>query len=96
MKGSASIINTLLTEVDSLTYRIRSIKQTYKTTSNYRLRGRLIFEIKNIIKRVSEIYKISELLNKRKSDNITFSYLLMVKSKRTLNETKYLSNLYFS
>ena len=96
MKGSASIINTLLTEVDSLTYRIRSIKQTYKTTSNYRLRGRLIFENKNIIKRVSEIYKISELLNKRKSDNITFSYLLMVKSKRTLNETKYLSNLYFS
>ena len=96
MKGSASIINTLLTEVDSLTYRIRSIKQTYKTTSNYRLRGRLIFENKNIIERVNEIYKISELLNKRKSDNLNFSYLLMEKSKRTLNETKYLSNLYFS
>ena len=96
MKGSASIINTLLTEVDSLTYRIRSIKQTYKTTSNYRLRGRLMSENKNIIERVNEIYKISELLNKRKSDNINFSYLLMEKSKRTLNETKYLSNLYFS
>ena len=96
MKGSASIINTLLTEVDSLTYRIRSIKQTYKTTSNYRLRGRLMSENKNIIERVNEIYKISELLNKRKSDNLTFSYLLMEKSKRTLNETKYLSNLYFS
>ena len=96
MKGSASIINTLLTEVDSLTYRIRSIKQTYKTTSNYRLRGRLMTENKNIIERVNEIYKISELLNKRKSDNLNFSYLLMEKSKRTLNETKYLSNLYFS
>ena len=82
-------------EVDVLSTRLRNIKQSYKTTENKALKGRLFAENKNIFKRVNEIYKIAELLNKKNNDNINFSTLLVEITKRTLNENKYESNLFF-
>ena len=95
MKESHSITNNLLIEVDVLTNRLRNIKQSYKTTENKALKGRLISENKNIFKRVNEIYKIAELLNKRKKEKINFSSLLVEITKRTLNENKFERNLFF-
>ena len=94
MKESLSITNNLLIEVDVLTNRLRNIKQSFKTTHNKGLKERLFFENKNIFKRVIEIYKIAELLNKSGNDKINFSNLLVEKTKRTLNENKYESNLF--
>ena len=82
-------------EVDFLSNRLRNIKQSYKTTENKALKGRLFSENKNIFKRVNEIYKIAELLNKNKTEKINFSNLLAEKTKRTLNENKFESNLFF-
>ena len=82
-------------EVEVLSNRLRNIKQSYKTTENKALKGRLITENKNIFKRVNEIYKIAELLNKKNTDNINFSKLLIEMTKRTLNENKFESNLFF-
>ena len=59
MKESQSLTNNLLIEVDVLSNRIRNIKQSYKTTENDALKGRLLTENKNIFKRVKEIYKIA-------------------------------------
>jgi len=73
-------------EVDVLSNRLRNIKQSYKTTENKSLKGRLFSENKNIFKRVSEIYKIAELLNKKNNEKIKFSNLLLEITKRTLNE----------
>ena len=82
-------------EVDVLSNRIRTIKQSFKTTHNKGLKERLVSENKSIFKRVNEIYKIAEILNKRSSENINFSILLFEKTKRTLNENKFESNLFF-
>ena len=95
MKESQSLTNNLLMEVDVLSNRLRNIKQSYKTTENKALKERLFSENKNIFKRVNEIYKIAELLNKNNTDNINFSNLLVEKTKRTLNENKFESNLFF-
>ena len=95
MKESQSLTNSLLIEVDVLSNRLRNIKQSYKTTENKSLKGRLFSENKNIFKRVNEIYKIAELLNKNNTENINFSNLLFEKTKRTLNENKFESNLFF-
>ena len=81
-------------EVDFLSNRLRNIKQSYKTTENKALKGRLFIENKNIFKRVKEIYKIAELLNKN-NGKINFSNLLFELTKRTLNENKFKSNLFF-
>ena len=81
-------------EVDFLSNRLRNIKQSYQTTENKALKGRLFIENKNIFKRVKEIYKISELLNKN-NGKINFSNLLFEITKRTLNENKLESNLFF-
>jgi len=94
MKESLSLTNNLLMEVEVLSNRLRNIKQSYKTTENKALRGRLFSENKNIFKRVNEIYKIAELLNK-KNEKINFSNLLFEITKRTLNENKFESNLFF-
>ena len=94
MKESQSLTNNLLMEVDFLSNRLRSIKQSYKTTENKALKGRLFIENKNIFKRVKEIYKIAELLNKN-NGKINFSNLLIEITKRTLNENKFESNLFF-
>jgi len=95
MKESQSLTNNLLMEVDVLSNRLRNIKQTYKTTENKALRERLFSENKNIFKRVNEIYKIAELLNKKNNEKINFSKLLVEISKRILNENKFESNLFF-
>ena len=95
MKESQSITNNLLIEVDVLSNRLRNIKQSFKTTDNKALKERLFSENKNIFKRVNEIYQIAELLNKKTNEKINFSNLLIELTKRTLNENKFESNLFF-
>ena len=95
MRESQSLTNNLLMEVFFLSNRLRNIKQSYKTTENKSLKGRLFSENKNIFKRVNEIYRIAELLNKNNTENINFSNLLVEITKRTLNENKFESNLFF-
>ena len=95
MKESQSLTNNLLMEVDVLSNRLRNIKQSYKTTENKALKVRLFSENKNIFKRVNEIYRIAELLNKKNNEKINFSKLLIEITKRTLNENKFESNLFF-
>ena len=95
MKESESLTNNLLMEVDVLSNRLRNIKQSFKTTHNKALKERLFSENKNIFKRVSEISKIAELLNKKSNEKINFSNLLVEITKRTLNENKFESNLFF-
>ena len=95
MKKSESIINNLLFEVDSLTYRLRNIKQCFNTTTNSRLRERLFNENEINFRRVKEIYKIAELLNKKSNNEINYSSLLIEKTRRTLNETRKELNLFF-
>ena len=82
-------------EVEVLSNRLRNIKQSYKSTENKTLKGRLFSENKNLFKRVNEIYKIAELLNKKNTEKINFSKLLVEITKRTLNENKFESNLFF-
>ena len=95
MKESQSLTNCLLIEVDVLSNRLRNIKQSFKTTHNKALKERLFSENKNIFKRVNEISKIAELLNKKSNEKINFSKLLAEITKRTLNENKFESNLFF-
>ena len=95
MKESESLTNSLLMEVEVLSNRLRNIKQSYKSTENKALKGRLFSENRNLFKRVNEIYKIAELLNKNNTENINFSKLLVEITKRTLNENKFESNLFF-
>ena len=95
MKESHSITNSLLIEVDTLTNRLKNIKQTFKTTQNIGLKQRLFSENKNIFKRVNEIFKIAEHLNSSNIEKLNFSTLLIEKTKRTLNENKFESNLFF-
>jgi hypothetical protein len=82
-------------EVEVLSNRLRNIKQSYKSTENKALKVRLFSENKNLFKRVNEIYKIAEILNKNNTENINFSNLLVEITKRTLNENKFESNLFF-
>jgi len=81
-------------EVDVLSNRLRNIRQSYKTTENKSLKGRLLTENNNIFKRVNEIHKIAKILNKN-NEKINFSNLLFEITKRTLNENKFESNLFF-
>ena len=95
MKESHSITNNLLIEVEVLTSRLRNIKQTFKTTQNIRLKERLFSENNNIFKRINEIYKIADHFEKSNNEKFSFSTLLFEKTKRTLNENKFESNLFF-
>ena len=95
MKESQLLTNNLLMEVGVLSNRLRNIKQSFKATDNKALKGRLFAENNDIFIRVNEIYKIAELLNKKNNDKINFSTLLIEITKRTLNENKYESNLFF-
>ncbi len=81
-------------EVYVLSNRLRNIKQSFNNTENKTLKGRLFSENNNIFKRVNEIYKIAKLLNKN-NEEINFSNLLFEITKRTLNENKFESNLFF-
>jgi len=94
MKESQSLTNNLLMEVEVLSNRLRNIKQSYKSTENKALKGRLFSENKNLFKRVNEIYKIAEILNKKNNEKMNFSSLLVEITKRTLNENKFESNLF--
>ncbi len=82
-------------EVDVLSSRLKNIKQSYKTTHNQRLKIRLFSENKIIYKRVNEIYKIAELLNKESIEKLNFTNLLIEKLKRTMTENKFETNLFF-
>ena len=95
MKESHSITNNLLFEVELLTNRLRNIKQTFKSTQNIGLKKRLFSENKNIFKRINEIYKIAENLEKSNNKEFNFSTLLFERTKRSLNENKFESNLFF-
>ena len=95
MKVSESIINNLLIEVDSLTCRLRSIKLSFQSTSNDRLKERLIYENKSIFERVNDINKTALYLNRSGNEKISFSSLLLEKSRRTLKEISKESNLFF-
>ena len=95
MKESQSLTNNLLIEVDALTNRLRNIKKSFKNTHNRALQDRLFSENKNIFKRVIEISKIADLLNKNNNEKINYSNLLVEMTKRTLNENKFESNLFF-
>ena len=94
MKESLSLTNNLLMEVDVLSNRLKNIKQSFSSTDNNALKERLFSENKNIFKRVNEIYKIAELLNKNNTEKINFSNLLVEITKRILNENKFESNLF--
>ena len=95
MNESLSLTNNLLMEVDVLNNRLRNIRQSFKTTNNKALKERLFSENKNIFKRVNEIYRIAEHLNKKSNGQINFSKLLFEITKRTLNENKFESNLFY-
>ena len=82
-------------EIDLLSNRLRNIKESFKTTNNIVLKERLLSENKIISKRVNEIYRIACILNKKNSAKINFSNLLFEITKRTLNENKFESNLFF-
>ena len=95
MKGSESLINTLLIEIDSLNFRLRNIQQCIHKTSNIRLRERLAKENKCIFDRVYEVFKISTLIKTSTIEKINFSSLLEEKCKRILDEAKAENNLFF-
>ena len=95
MKESQSITSNLLMEVDVLSNRLRNIKQSFKTTHNKTLKERLFSENKIIFKRVNEISRIAELLNKKSNEKINFSNLLIELTKRALNENEFERNLFF-
>ena len=95
MQESQSVTNSLLIEVDILSNRLKNIKQSFKITNNKALKERLFLENKNIFKRVNEIHKIAELLNKKNNEKINYPKLLVEASKRILNENKFESNLFF-
>ena len=82
-------------EVYVLSNRLRNIKQSFKTTHNKALKERLFSENKTIFKRVKEISQIADLLNKKSNGKLNFSNLLVEMTKRTLNDNKFKSNLFF-
>ena len=95
MQESQLLTNNLLVEVDVLSNRLKNIRQSFTTTENKALQERLLCENNNIYKRVDEIHKIAELLNKKNNDKFSFSKLLFETSKRTLNQNKFETNLFF-
>jgi len=82
-------------EVDVLSNRLRNIKQSFKTTHNKALKERLFSENIKIYKRVDEISRIAELINKNTNEKINFSNLLIEITKRILIENKFQNSLYF-
>ena len=96
MYRTESIINNLLEEVDSLSYRIQNIKQAYFNTAHDGLRERLIYENQIISQRLNEIFSVAKLLKKRNFEIISFSSLLLEKCERTIAQIKIEKNLFFS
>ena len=82
-------------EVDSLSYRITNIHQTYFNTSHLGLRDRLFYEYKKISERLNEILSIAKVLKNKNNENISFSSLLVEKCKRTIDKKRIEKNLFF-
>ena len=95
MYKTESIINNLLFELDSLSYRITNIHQAYCNTSHTGLRERLFDENKNISQRLYEISSIAKVLKDRNNENVSFSSLLVEKCERTISQTRIRKNLFF-
>ena len=95
MYKSETIVNNLLMEVDSLSYRITNINQAYFSTSHERLRERLFHENIILSKRLEEIFTIAKILKNRNNEFITFSSLLVEKCERTISKKRMEKNLFF-
>ena len=95
MYKSESIINNLLTEVDSLSSRVTTIQQAYCNTTHLGLRERLFYENKNISQRISEIFLIAKELKNWNKDHISFSSLLLEKCIRAIDRNRLEKNLFF-
>ena len=95
MKESQLLTNDLLMEVAVLSNRLKNNKHSYNNTENKALKGRLFTENKYVFKRVNEIHRIAKILSKKNNEKINFSNLLFEITKRTLNENKFESNLFF-
>ena len=95
MNRSESLISNLLLEVDSLSNRIVNIKQSYSNTTHKGLRSRLFYENKSIFQRLNEIYSIAKFLKNRTVEKISFTSLLLEKTKRTIAQTRIEKNLFF-
>lgn len=95
MNKSESIINDLLIEVETLSYRITSIHQTFLNTSHLSLRERLIYENINISQRLNEIFSIAKVLKDRNNEHMSFSCLLIEKCQRALAKKRIEKNLFF-
>ncbi len=95
MNKSESIINNLLIEVESLSYRITNIHQAYFNTSHAGLRERLFDENKNISQRLNEIFSIAKFFKERNNEIISFSSLLIEKCERTIAKERIEKNLFF-
>ena len=65
------------------------------TYGDWEANGKIISEKKIIYKRINEISRIAELLNKKSNDKINFSNLLIELAKRALNENRFERNLFF-
>ena len=95
MRISESIISNLLSEVDSLTCRLRNIKECFNTTLNTRLKKRLLKEKEIICERINEVNNLAEYFNRKSRDKFSYSALLVEKCKRTRNDNKSERNLFF-
>ena len=95
MYRSESIVNNLLWEVDSLSYRLTTIKKAYLNTSHLGLRERLFYEDKSISLRLNEIFSISKIIKNSTNENMCFSCLLVEKCKRTIAQKRLDQNLFF-
>ena len=95
MYRSESIINNLLSEVDSLSHRITNIQQAYCNTSHVKLRERLLHENKSISQRLNEILLIAKVLKNRCNQKISLSCLLLEKCERTIFQKSVDINLFF-
>ena len=95
MYRSESVTSNLLIEVDSLSNRIENIKHSYTNTVHEGLRARLFYENKDIYQRLNEIYSIAKFLKNRTIEKISFTSLLLEKSKRTITQKRIEKNLFF-
>ena len=82
-------------ELDSLTSRIKNINLAFSRTSHIKLRDRLLFENRNIFKRIEEINKLAEFLVERSQEKVGLSTLLQEKCKRVIYEINIKRNLFF-
>ena len=81
-------------EVDSLSYRMTNIHQTYLNTKHIGLRERLFYENKNILQRLNEIFSIAKILKYRNNEHISFSSLLLEKCERTIAKKRIEKDLF--